>query len=310
MGSQRMGGVLQIIGWVLAAIVLTLASYVAWTQVTSRDLPVPAKPDGAIRIATHNVHYIVMRRMTEGPWSVKGWEARKEALDRALKEVDADVIAFQEMESFNFGDGSANLARDYLLEQNPEYEAGANGDWNTFPITQPIFFRRDRFEMLDQGWFFFSDTPDVIYSRTFNGSWPAFASWVKLRELETGKDLRVVNVHFEYRSMSNRVKSADLVIERMRPALDAGERVLLVGDLNVLRYFKTWRMLAGEGWEFLPVVGSTFHRNQGLHLFGAIDHIGLAGLMRAVGNPHVLRRSYDGVWPSDHYPVSADIVLD
>ena len=56
MGSQRMGGVLQIIGWVLAAIVLTLASYVAWTQVTSRDLPVPAKPDGAIRIATHNVH--------------------------------------------------------------------------------------------------------------------------------------------------------------------------------------------------------------------------------------------------------------
>ena len=271
--------------------------------------PIPPAPPDTLRIATQNVHYIVLSEST-GPWSVGDWEARKVSLDAAFKAIDPDIIGFQEMESFARGDdGSVNLARDWLLAQNPGYAAGASGDWRTFPSTQPIFYRTERFTLLEQGWFFFSDTPDVIYSRTFDGSYPAFASTVRLRDAD-GTNLNVVNVHFEYKSGSNRLASAQLVADRMGPLIAAGERVILLGDINALRGSRAARILMDAGFTFLPVTGSTYHLNRGLNLFGAIDHIALAGPVSPAGPPMVQRRKFDGRWPSDHYAVVADVTLD
>ena len=268
----------------------------------------PAPPQ-TVRIATQNVHYIVLGAQT-GAWSVGDWEERKVSLDAAFKAIAPDIIGFQEMESFQRGDdGSVNLARDWLLAQNPGYAAGASGDWRTFPSTQPIFYRTDRFTLLDQGWFFFSDTPDVIYSRTFDGSYPAFASTVRLRDRD-GTILTVVNVHFEYRSGSNRLASARLVADRIAPLIAAGERVVLIGDLNALRGSRTAGILKDAGLSFLPVAGSTYHLNRGINLFGAIDHIAIAGPIAPEGPPQVLRRQFAGRWPSDHYAVVADLRMD
>lgn len=266
-------------------------------------------PDGALRVATQNVHYIILNKPT-GSWSVADWEDRKRALDRAFKALDADITAFQEMESFDRGDdGSVNLARDWLLDQNPGYAAGASGDWRNFPSTQPIFYRKDRFALRDQGWFFFSDTPDTIYSRTFDGSYPAFASWVRLRDSRDGKDLTVVNVHFEYKSGSNRLKSAALVADRTASWIADGDRVLLVGDLNARDGSPTLAILERVGFTFPPVPGSTYHMNMGLNLFGAIDHLAVAGPVSIAQAPQVQRRKFAGRWPSDHYAVVGDFRL-
>ena len=270
--------------------------------------PVPPAPPHALRIATQNVHSIILNAPT-GAWSVGDWETRKVSLDSAFKAINPDIIGFQEMESFARGDdGSVNLARDWLLAQNPGHAAGASGDWRSFP-SQPIFYRADRFTLLDQGWFFFSDTPDVIHSRTFDGSYPAFASAVRLRDSD-GTIVNVVNVHFEYKSGTNRLKSAQLVADRMAPLIVAGERVILLGDLNALRGSRTAQILKDVGFTFLPVNVSTYHVNRGLNLFGAIDHIALAGPVTPLGLPHVQRRKFDGGWPSDHYAVVADVTLD
>ncbi|SEQ48192.1 Metal-dependent hydrolase, endonuclease/exonuclease/phosphatase family [Loktanella sp. DSM 29012] len=288
----------------LCLIVLTVLF--ACGESTSRITP---PPHGSVRIATHNVHYIVLDQAT-GTWSVGDWEDRKESADQAFKALDADIVAFQEMESFGRGDtDNINLHRDWLLQNNPDYAAGANGDSAVFPSTQPIFYRTARFEMLDQGWFFFSDTPDVIYSRTFNGSYPAFASWVQLRDRNDGKTLTIYNVHFEFSSGSNRLLSAELTVDRMAPRLAAGERVVLTGDLNALRSFRTAQIFKDAGFIFAPVPGSTYHLNRGINLFGAIDHLAASGPVSLIGEPQVLRRKFDGRWPSDHYPVIGDFVL-
>ncbi|WP_424976306.1 endonuclease/exonuclease/phosphatase family protein [Dinoroseobacter sp. S124A] len=266
-------------------------------------------PADALRLASYNVHYIVLSQ-ADGPWSRGDWERRKRPLDAAFKALDADLVAFQEMESFQNGsDGSVNLARDWLLAENPGYAATHHGDWRQVPQTQPIFYRADRLAPLDEGWFFFSDTPDVIYSRTFNGSWPAFASWARFRDLQSGEELRVVNVHFEFKSGSNRRLSAALVGERLAAPLAAGERVMLVGDLNARLGATTVEILEAAGWDFLPVAGATYHFNRGLNLFGAIDHIALAGPVAALGPPVVLRQQFEGEWPTDHYPLVADLAL-
>ncbi|WP_238111329.1 endonuclease/exonuclease/phosphatase family protein [Yoonia sp. I 8.24] len=264
-----------------------------------------AQPANTLRLATLNAHYIVLSRPT-GAWSVADWERRKAPFDAAFKDIDADIFAFQEMESFARGaGGGTNLALDWVLEQNPDFRAAAVGDWEEFPSTQPILYRADRLTPRDQGWFFFSETPDVIYARTFNGSWPAFASWA-LFETREGDQVRVVNVHFEYKSRSNRVLSAELVADRMAPWIAAGENVVLIGDLNARHGARTQDILAEAGVTFVPVSGATYHLNNGVNLFGAIDHIGATGGMRIVGQPVVVRQKYLNEWPSDHYPVYAD----
>lgn len=269
-----------------------------------------APPQGdALRIASYNVHYIWLDRET-GAWSVGDWERRKGPLDSAFKALNADVVAFQEMESFQRGDdGSVNLARDHLLAGNPDYGVAATGDWRTFPTTQPLLYLKERLQPIDQGWFFFSDTPDVIYSRTFNGSFPAFASWAQFQDRGTGARFRVVNVHFEYSSRSNRLLSAALTRDRIKPWIDAGETVFLVGDLNALHGTQTMDILEESGVVFDRTPGATYHLNRGVHVLGAIDHLARTPNVTLDAGPVVLQERFDGEWPSDHHPVYADYLL-
>lgn len=274
----------------------------------SGDDPLPEAVPGTLRVATYNVHYIVMRAET-GRWSVGDWEHRKGPLDDAFKTVAADVIGFQEMESFGGGHQSGvNLTLDHLLERNPGYAAAAVGDPAQFPSTQPILYRTDRLDLLEQGWFFFSDTPDVIYSRTFNGSFPAFASWARFQE-SGGTEFLVMNVHFEYSSSSNRLLSAELVVKRLQPFLDEGLPVILLGDLNARLGSATHEILSRAGLEFAPIEGATYHFDRGINLFEAIDHIGVTPPLVFAGEPAVLRRQFRDEWPTDHYPVLVDINL-
>lgn len=294
----------------LALTLLLLAASVACQSVRNGGGPDLHPPDAsAIRVGTLNVHYIDMRA-DGGRWSQEDWERRKGPLSRAVGALRADVIAFQEMETFFGGnDDSQNLARSHLLSQHPEFAAAAIGDWRAFPSTQPIFYRRSRMNLRDQGWFFFSDTPDVIYSRTFNGSYPAFASWALFEDIESGTPFRVINIHTDYASSENRQKSVALVADRMRPWVEAGEAVFLVGDLNARLGSDLHRRLEAIGLTFVRVEGATYHFDRGLNLFGAIDHIAFRGA-RPVGAPVVVRERFGDAWPSDHYPVIADFRLN
>ncbi len=267
-------------------------------------------PSGnALRIASYNVHYIVLSEKT-GAWSVGDWDRRKAPLDKAFKALQADIVAFQEMESWSRGsDGSVNLKRDFLASQNPNYGVAATGNWREFPTTQPLFYLKERLQPVDQGWFFFSNTPDVIYSRTFNGSFPAFATWVQFQDRETGDQFRVANVHFEYSSRSNRLLSAALVRDRLRPWVEAGETVFLVGDLNALYGAQTMDILEEAGVRFDRIPGATYHLNKGVHLIGAIDHLSRTPDVELNNGPVVVQERFDGEWPSDHHPVYADYLL-
>lgn len=303
--------VLRWLGRRLIAVFALLTLVACTLHVTQSEGNVSvAPPQGdALRIASYNVHYIWLDRET-GAWSVGDWERRKGPLDSAFKALNADVVAFQEMESFQRGDdGSVNLARDHLLAGNPDYGVAATGDWRTFPTTQPLFYLKDRLQPIDQGWFFFSDTPDVIYSRTFNGSFPAFASWVQFQDRDTGARFRVANVHFEYSSRSNRLLSAALVRDRLKPWIDAGETVFLVGDLNALHGAQTMDILEESGVVFDRTPGATYHLNRGVHVLGAIDHLARTPNVTLDAGPVVLQERFDGEWPSDHHPVYADYLL-
>lgn len=298
----------RILKTTLMALAIVLAVVGCQMVRHSGNAPLPEAANGLLRVATYNVHYIILSKPT-GSWSVGDWNRRKEPLNKAFKNVRADVIAFQEMESFAHRSGKdVNLTLDWLLKNNSEYAAAAVGDPKTFPSTQPILYRKDRLTLQDQGWFFFSETPDVIYSRTFNGSYPAFASWARFKDLK-GKEFRVVNIHTDFSNRENRLRSVELVAKRITPWVATGESVFVVGDLNARKGDEIVTVLEGAGVQFAPIKGATYHMNRGINLFGAIDHIGVVGAAQRVGDPVVIRRKFDGEWPTDHYPVIVDFKL-
>jgi endonuclease/exonuclease/phosphatase family metal-dependent hydrolase len=292
---------------VLGLTILALAALVGCQTIrNSGNTPPVAQAQDTLRVATYNVHYIILGQDT-GPWSRGDWDRRKGPMDLAFKDIDADVIGFQEMESFARGNGGqVNLTLDWLLSNNPDYAAAAVGDPSVFASTQPILYRKDRLDVLDQGWFFFSDAPDVIYSRTFDGSFPAFTSWAAFQDRQTGAAFKVVNIHTDFGSLSNRLRSVALVADRIAPWIDADETIFVIGDLNGRIGDKVVDILAETGLTFAPVKGSTFHFNRGINLFGAIDHIATIGNADLAAGPFVLRQKYGGEWPTDHYPVIAD----
>ncbi len=113
-------------------------------------------------VTSFNIHYVA-------EWQKKlQWNNRKQAVISAIDDLNADIIAFQEMETFAGGSyNRENRQLDWVLDHFPEYRAGAYGDAAIYPNTQPILYRHERFKQLDQRFYFFSETPDVIYSRTF-----------------------------------------------------------------------------------------------------------------------------------------------
>jgi hypothetical protein len=83
----------------------------------------------------------------------------------AVAAMEADIIGFQEMETFAGGHyNRENVQQTFLEERFPEFRFSATGNPERFPNTQPIAYRADRLVPLDQGFFFFSETPELIYS--------------------------------------------------------------------------------------------------------------------------------------------------
>lgn len=256
-----------------------------------------------LRVASHNIHYMRPNDPEDD------WPDRRQAVVKAISEIEPDILAFQEMETFVGGhSNNRNLQLEWVLENHPQYQAGAFSDnADTFPATQPILYKRDRFRLQVQGFFFFSETPEQIYSRQWDGRYPYFVSWVKLVTTATNQAFYVFNFHNDYASRSNRMKSTDLAIQRIR-SLAEDSPVILLGDFNAPVWFREIEHFEQIG--LLPVSpdGST-NRILGLKLLPAIDHILINGGFQADGPVTVWDDRYDGEYPSDHFPISADLLL-
>lgn len=257
--------------------------------------------DCDFKVASFNIHYIVT---TDGP--DEDWEARKHAVAEVLQRVDADIIAFQEMETFEGRSFSyQNQQLDWIRAKVPGYAVAAYGDAATFPITQPILYRQDRFTALEQGFFFYSDEPDRIYSPQWDGGYPYFSTWVRFRSACKGENLFVMNVHNDYSSRSNRLRSSELIAQRIG-AHAADDAVIVLGDFNVRSSAREIRLIEETGLRVVEPVGST-NRIWGMHLVSAIDHFIIGPGLEPGGEIRVWKDKIDGEYPSDHYPISLQL---
>jgi endonuclease/exonuclease/phosphatase family metal-dependent hydrolase len=259
---------------------------------------------GELVVGSFNIHYTT-------PWQKKMvWEQRREAVLVVLRRGDADIIGFQEMETFVGSHWNQNNEQlDWVLTHFPEYGVTAVGDPRHYPSTQPILYRKSRFQALDQGFFFFSSNPDQLYSRPWKGRFPAFSSWARLKYRESGISLYVYNLHFDYSSLQNRLNSARLLVDRIASREHPEDGVIVLGDFNSPHFFRPVRIVAAAGLTVAETRGSTFHFNRGITVQPAIDHVLYSNAFTHMGT-QVIRDRIDSRWPSDHFPLFVTLLIN
>ena len=96
-----------------------------------------------------------------------------------------------------------------------------------------IYYRKDRFEVLEDGTFWLSQTPDKPGSKYEGAGCPRTCTWALMKDKRTGRVFRYFNTHLDHISSQARVNGMEVLLERgVRPAKARGETIFLTGDLN------------------------------------------------------------------------------
>ncbi|MBR4186932.1 MAG: endonuclease/exonuclease/phosphatase family protein [Bacteroidaceae bacterium] len=154
-----------------------------------------------------------------------GWDVRRDRVAKYIKKKHLDVVGLQEVLHAQLED---------LLTRLPEYDYVGVGrtDGMTKGEYSPVFFRKDKFEVLEKGNFWLSETPDVAGSVGWDAALERIASYAKLKDKRTGKVFMAVNTHFDHVGVKARRESAKLIMRKIQEIV--GDRPAVVtGDFNV-----------------------------------------------------------------------------
>ena len=152
-----------------------------------------------------------------------------------------------------------------LLERLPEYDYVGVGrtDGATKGEYSPIFFLKDKYEALEKGNFWLSETPDVAGSKGWDAALERIASYAKLRDKATGKIFMAVNTHFDHVGVTARKESAKLIMQKIQQIV--GNRPAVVtGDFNITE----------DDEAYTTMVTNEFKMNDAYHM--TLNHDGAA----------------------------------
>jgi endonuclease/exonuclease/phosphatase family metal-dependent hydrolase len=155
------------------------------------------------------------------------WEKRVPVVKRYLNEEMPDIVGMQEVVHSQLID---------LQEMMPGYSYVGTGrdDGKQGGEYSPIFFRNDKFDLLEHSQFWLSDTPDVPGSVGWDAAITRVVAWAKLKHKPTGKEFYCFNTHFDHRGVEARQRSADLMSQKITEI--AGDApVIATGDFNIRR---------------------------------------------------------------------------
>ena len=287
--------------WLLVAVIVP--------TITGRTL---AADDKALRVMSFNIRY---GTAADGE---NHWKRRKDFVVETIENFNPDLLGTQETIGFQ---------KDYLQQHLPEYASIGVGreDGGSKGEMTAIFYRQDRFEHLDAGHFWLSESPDQPGSQSWDSSLPRMCSWVRLNDRRNpGRPILFINTHFDHRGSQARLESARLLRSK---AQELGDRcdVVITGDFNAavgsepyqamfdekhpknaLALIDTYKVAAAEDE---PGEGTFSGFRAGVNDGARIDWVAVSKGWKVV-SASIDRTSRDGRTPSDHYPVTATLQRD
>ncbi len=274
--------------WVLIIIILTSCN--------------PCSKDELINLLSYNI------RFDNPDDGINSWPHRKEKVAALIKFHGVNIACLQEVLHHQLIDLDERLphlswvgaGRDNGKEQG-EYA--------------PILFDNQKFQLLDSGWFWLSETPEVP-SMGWDAACVRLCTWVKLKHLKNNIEFFVFNTHLDHVGEIARLNSAQLIIHRINE-IAQGHPVVLAGDFNALPHSDAIKAIAENFSDSYltsiePPYGpigtwNAFDYNSVLDQ--RIDNIFTNERIKVIkyGN---LTDSEEQRFPSDHLPVFVKIVFE
>ncbi len=219
---------------------------------------------------------------------------------------------------FGVQEDMANQVQDLEIALGDEYgRVGVGWDGARAGAFNSIFYRADTVRVLDTGTLWLTDTPSVPTPQEQRDRWEYTCTWGRF-QLVKHPDItfRVYNTHLHASSEPRRMVGVQVILRHVDK--HAGqEPVIVLGDLNSQWDTPPIRTLLSAGFQDTHRAyvhksaadaepHSTHHGTTRFRIHvGKIDYI----LCRAltVKRAEIIEYNRAGVYPSDHYPISATV---
>ncbi len=176
-----------------------------------------------------------------------------------------------------------------------------------------IFFKKNRFAIIDKGNFWLSTSPDMP-SKGWDANIKRICTWVKLNDIQLGKTFFVFNVHFDHEGYMARRESSKLILQKIK-AIALNSPVILTGDFNGDHDSEWYKTIQASSVlkDAYFLVDKPYALNGSFNGFntttiktGIIDHIFVTEHFK-VSKYGLLTDTYFGKYPSDHFPVAITV---
>ncbi len=277
-----------------------------------------ARERGVHRVVSCNIRVALPQDEESG----NGWSVRKELCREVMKRRKADIYCLQEVTVGQYEDMCRMFPHYFVFGYSgPEMDAMPDREYHGI-AKNLVMFSKKRYEMTGAGVYWLSETPLIGGSEAWGTARARHVSWVRLRDRRTGREFRVLSVHLDHISQEARLAQVRVVLDETGQYPGNIPQVL-VGDFNSKPSNPVAKALTDAGWTdaFIQANGGDTHENS-FHQFkggayrpkkgkpGRIDFIYLKGDGLRARASELVKDRIGGKYPSDHYFLEADVVME
>jgi endonuclease/exonuclease/phosphatase family metal-dependent hydrolase len=242
--------------------------------------------------------------------SLNNWQYRKDVAAQVIKIHDVDLLGTQEV--------LVNQLKD-LKVRLPEYNAIGVGREDGIEKGEysAIFYKKNRFNELESGYFWLSETPEVAGSKGWDGACERIATWAILQEKYSKKEIFFINTHLDHVGKTARRKGVTLLLDRAKEYAK-GKPVIITGDFNSRPDSEVFRHVteSGEFFDSRLIAPLTSGPSGTFNAFGRIpeeksdyiDYIFVTNQFE-ISSYEVLPEKLNDIFVSDHMPVITKLIL-
>ena len=240
-----------------------------------------------------------------------GWDYRKTLVSKTIASFNPDFFGVQEALSYQSS---------YLLNNLSGYQkVGSGRSADGSGEQTAIFYKTNKFTKVRSGQYWLSSKPNTPGTLGWDAQFPRTVTWVQLRD-KVNPDFSFVyfNTHWDHVGDQARFNSATLMRQKVKE-IAPGLPAIFSGDFNADEGSNPYRRLRGQD-NFDSIRDfqdsfATIHPDTQATVGTAHEFTGKTGDRRIdwilpdwdwdVLNASIVRTSYDGRYPSDHFPITA-----
>lgn len=261
---------------------------------------IPEKAADAVRIMSFNV-----RCADDKEGSVKN---RSKIVSAIIDQYAPDSFGVQEATGKWMNILNESLAEKYACVGEARDDSGDGSEFSA------VFYLKDKYTLVDEGTIWLSETPEVKYTKSFDSACHRIATWAVLENNETGERYTHLNTHLDHVLEETRVGQIGVFIEKLEELKKDGA-VFCTGDFNTGITSEVYKKMLEVTDDAMRTAkngdeGLTYHSYGKItdEAEGPIDYI-FVPKNAEVDTYKIIRNTVKNMYPSDHYPIIADVKL-